>query len=110
MYLYIDYPNFEKELAIVKSRVLGIDSRIADQITKFMQELRQMKLEKIPGLAETLDWAAALATLHVDHLDKNIIEQTLGVILKDWRDTREVQLSLAELMAKTGIVSKLDKV
>ncbi len=110
MYLYIDYPGFEKELAIVKFKVPGIDSKLAEQISRFMQELRQIKLEKTPGLAETLDWAAALASLHIDHLDKKIIEQTLGVILKDWQDTREVQLSLAELMTRTGVISKLDKV
>lgn len=110
LYLYIDYPGFEKELAIVKFKVPGIDSKLAEQISRFMQELRQIKLEKTPGLAETLDWAAALASLHIDHLDKKIIEQTLGVILKDWQDTREVQLSLAELMTRTGVISKLDKV
>ena len=110
LYLYIDYPGFEKELAIVKSKVPGVDNKLAEQITRFMQELRQVRLEKTPGLAETLDWAAALASLHIDHLDKKIIEQTLGVILKDWQDTREVQLSLAELMTRTGVISKLDKV
>lgn len=110
LYLYIDYPDFEKEYQIVKNKVPGIDKKLAEQITRFMQQLRNMKLEKTPGLAETLDWAAALSSLHIDHLDKNIVEQTLGVILKDWRDTREVQLSLSELMEKTGIISKLDKV
>jgi MoxR-like ATPase len=110
LYLYIDYPDFEKEYQIVKNKVPGIDAKLAEQISRFMQQLRNMKLEKTPGLAETLDWAAALSSLHIDHLDKNIVEQTLGVILKDWRDIREVQLSLSELMEKTGIISKLDKV
>jgi MoxR-like ATPase len=110
LYLYIDYPAYEKELAIVKNKLPGIDAKLAEQISRFMQELRSMKLEKLPGIAETLDWAAALSSLHVDHLDKKIIEQTLGVVLKDWRDTREVQLSLTELLEKTGVVSKMDKV
>src|SRR5688500_3787083 len=108
LYLYIDYPGFEKEWLIVKNKVPGIDTKLAEQITRFMQQLRIMKLEKTPGVSETIDWAMALSTLHIDHLDKAIIEQTLGVILKDWRDTREVQLSLSELMQKTGIISKLD--
>lgn len=107
LYLYIDYPDFEKEYLIVKSKMPQIDALLADQITKFMQQLRQMKLEKTPGIAETLDWALALSALHIDYLDKNIIEQTLGVILKDWRDTRQVQLSLSELMEKTGIISRV---
>ena len=110
LYLYIDYPDFDKECLIVKSKVAGIDTKLATQITGFMQQLRKIKLEKTPGLTETLDWAAALATLHIEHLDKNIVEQTLGVVLKDWRDTREVQLSLSELLEKTGIISKLDAV
>lgn len=107
LYLYIDYPVFEKEWLIVKNKVPGIDSILAEQVTKFMQQLRLMKLEKTPGIAETLDWATALCSLHIDHLDQNMIEQTLGVILKDWRDTRQVQLSLHELMEKTGVISKV---
>jgi len=108
LYLYIDYPEFEKEYLIVKNKVQQIDVKLAYQITKFMQEVRLMKLEKTPGIAETLDWAMALAALHIDHLDKTVIEQTLGVVLKDWRDTRQVQLSLSELMEKIGVIPKLD--
>jgi MoxR-like ATPase len=110
LYLYIDYPDFEKEWQIVKNKVPLIDAKLAEQIALFMQQLRILKLEKTPGISETLDWAMALSALHIDHLDKNIIEQTLGVILKDWRDTREVQLSLSELLEKTGVHSKLDKI
>jgi MoxR-like ATPase len=108
LYLYIDYPDFEKEWLIVTNKVPGIDAKLAEQITLFMQQLRNIKLEKTPGVAETLDWAMALCALHIDHLDKSIIEQTLGVVLKDWRDTREVQLSLKELMEKTGVISRLN--
>ena len=108
MYLYIDYPDFEKEWQVVKNKVPGIDAKLAEQITRFMQQLRLMRLEKIPGLSETLDWATALSTLHIDHLDKSIIEQTLGLVIKDWRDSRQVQLSLSELMEKTGIISKME--
>lgn len=107
LYLYIDYPDFEKEWLIVKNKVPAIDAKLSEQITRFMQELRKMKLEKTPGLAETLDWAMALAALHIDHLDKTIIEQTLGVVLKEWQDTRQVQLSLNELLEKTGIHTKI---
>lgn len=108
LYLYIDYPEFEKEWMIVQHKLPGIDKKLGEQVCRFMQELRAMRLEKTPGIAETLDWALALTSLHIDHLDKPVIEQTLGVVLKDWRDTRQVQLSLSELMEKTGIISKLD--
>lgn len=107
LYLYIDYPDFDKEWLIVKNKVPGIDAKLSEQITRFMQELRKMKLEKTPGLAETLDWAMALSALHIDHLDKTIIEQTLGVVLKEWQDTRQVQLSLEELMERTGVITKI---
>lgn len=107
MYLYIGYPDFEKEWMIIKTKLPGIEFRLAEQITRFVQELRVMKLEKSPGIAETLDWAAALSALHIECLDKAIIEQTLGLVIKDWKDTRQVQLSLSELMEKTGITSKL---
>jgi len=109
LYLYIDYPDFEKEWTIVKHKTPGIDVTLAGQITRFMQELRTIKMEKKPGLSETLDWAKALASLHIDYLDRSVIEQTLGVVIKDWKDTREVQLSLSELMEKTGIITRVDK-
>jgi MoxR-like ATPase len=108
LYLWIDYPGFEKELHIVRSRLPGIDERLGVQICRFMQELRQMRLEKIPGIAETLDWATVLANLHFDHLDPRIVEATLGVILKDWQDIRQVQTTLSELLERTGVHSKWD--
>ncbi len=108
LYLWIPYPDFDKELAIVRGKVPGIDKQLATEITAFMQEVRQQKLEKIPGVAETLDWAMALASLHLSHLDKNIVEQTLGVVLKDWQDIRYTQDSLSELFDKLGIKMKLD--
>ncbi len=106
LYLWIDYPDYEKELAIVQGKVPDIDARLAKQICLFMQALRQLRLEKTPGIAETLDWAMALSALHIDHLDKPLVEQTLGVVLKDWKDVRQVQLSLSELYEKTGMISK----
>ena len=108
LYLYIGYPDFEKELAIVKSKVPEIDERLGRQICAFMHEIRQMKLDKTPGVAETLDWAQALAALHFDYLNKQIVEDTLGVILKDWQDVRHVHMSLTELFEKTGAISKFD--
>lgn len=106
LYLWVSYPSFEKELAIVKSKVPHIDAQLGLQICQFMQELRQMKLEKAPGVAETIDWATALASLHFTHLDKAIIEDTLGVVLKDWQDIRHVQDSLSELFEKVGVTKR----
>jgi hypothetical protein len=86
----------------------NIDAKFADQICKIVQELRFLKLENMPRNAETLVWASAISALHFDYLDKELIEQTLGVILKDWKDMRNVQLSLSELLKKTGVISKVD--
>lgn len=106
LYLWVSYPSFEKELAIVKSKVPDIDPTLGIQICQFMQELRQLKLEKAPGVAETLDWATALASLHFTHLDKAVVEDTLGVVLKDWQDMRHVQDSLSELFEKVGVTKR----
>ena len=107
LYVWIDYPEFDKELAIVKSKVNGVDERLGVDICRFMQELRQLKLDKTPGIAETLDWAKALTAMHLDHLDKSIVEDTLGIVLKDWQDIRHTTDSLSELFEKTGITSKI---
>jgi hypothetical protein len=72
-----------------------------------MQEVRQMKLNKVPGIAETLDWTKALAALHIDHLEKELVEDTLGIILKDWQDVREAQVSLSGLMERVGVKAKI---
>jgi MoxR-like ATPase len=108
LYLWIDYPDYEKELAIVRRKVPDIDARLSEQICGFMQEVRKQRLEKVPGIAETLDWAMALANLHIDHLDKELVSSTLGIILKDWQDIRQTQLSLSELFDRVGAISKLD--
>ncbi len=107
LYLWIDYPTFEKELEIVQMKLPEINEKLATQICHFMEEVRQLKLEKLPGIAETIDWATALSSMHIDHLEKEIVESTLGVILKDWQDIRDAQMSLSELLDKVGVTSKM---
>ena len=108
LYLWIDYPTFDKELDIVLSKVPDINKHLANEICRFMEEVRKMRLEKLPGIAETLDWAIVLSSMHIDHLNKEVVESTLGVVLKDWQDIREAQLSLSELFDKVGVVSKMN--
>lgn len=91
LYLWIDYPIFEKELAIVRRKVPGINGALAEQIAAFMQFVRRAKLDKTPGIAETLDWSAALIALHRDHLDQGAVEQTLGVLFKQRDDAERVR-------------------
>ena len=91
LYLWIDYPTFEKELQIVLGKVPSINADLAAQVAGFMQLVRQAKLEKTPGIAETIDWGAALMALHRDHLDRETIEETLGVLFKSQEDARVVR-------------------
>ena len=88
LYHWIDYPSFEKEHMIIMTRLPGIDERLAKQITHFMQKIRSIDFLKKPGISETLDWANALITMQKNYLDKEIVEETLGCILKYQDDIR----------------------
>jgi MoxR-like ATPase len=90
LYLYIEHPTLEKEVRILHARVPGASARLAQEIGRFMQALRRRRLSKAPGVAETLDWAQALLHLHSDHLDRETVALTLGCILKDQHDLREL--------------------
>lgn len=89
LYQYLDYPSFEKELLIVESRVPEVPARLARQVVEFVQMLRQRDLQKKPGIAETLDWAAALLKLGVTTLDERGAEQimeSLSALVKTRED------------------------
>jgi MoxR-like ATPase len=90
LYFWIDYPSFEKEFEIVRAKVPGAPETLARQITAFIQELREVDLYKIPGVAETLDWTSALVTLDQKALNPDIVEETLGVVLKYQDDIEKV--------------------
>jgi len=82
LYTWIHYPSFEKELRIIRARTPQVEAQLARQITAFMQELREMDLFKAPGVAETLDWTAALIALGQHELTLEVVNDTLGVVLK----------------------------
>jgi MoxR-like ATPase len=86
LYHWIDYPSLEKELEIVRARVPAIGDRLSFQVTRVMHATRGMGLSKIPGVAETLDWARALMTLKASELDSEIVAETAGCFLKDEAD------------------------
>ena len=91
VYSWIPYPDFDKELRIVSSKVPGASERLARQITAFVQELRTADLYKAAGISETLDWAAALVALDRDVLDREVIDETLGILLKNQEDIESVR-------------------
>jgi MoxR-like ATPase len=100
-YLWIDYPSFEKERAIIQVKLPGISPLLATQISLFMQKLRGKNFLKRPGVAETLDWGASLLLLHKDWLDRETVESTLGFILKDIHDLERMRGSeLDEVLAE----------
>jgi MoxR-like ATPase len=82
LYQWIAYPDFEKELAIVRAKVPAAPATLAAQVTAAVQELRTQELYKAPGVSETIDWAAALVALDRTALDPEVAERTLGVVLK----------------------------
>jgi MoxR-like ATPase len=102
LYQWIDYPAFDKELAIVHERVPHASARLAEQVTRVVQQLRHNDLYKVPGVSETLDWVAALSALDREMLDVESAQETLGVLLKAKEDIEAVRGSvLAELIART---------
>jgi MoxR-like ATPase len=90
LYLWIDHPTFEKELSIIRRKVPQAGEALAAEIVSFVQRLRRAKVAKVPGVSETLDWAAALVALHASKLDPAIVAETLGCVLKDESDLRKV--------------------
>ncbi len=98
LYHWIDHPDFERELAIVRARVPAVPERLARQITAAVQALRRTDLYKRPGVAETLDWAEALLALGADHLDETAVQATLGAVLKYHEDQARVEPRLTELL------------
>ena len=101
LYQWIEYPAFEKELAIVRERVPHAPAALASEVTTLVQQLRTLELEKLPGVSETLDWVAALTALDARTLDPDVVEATLGVALKSKDDIDAVR---GELLA--GLVAR----
>src|SRR4030095_10058792 len=93
--LCVDFPGFDKEVRIVMRKVPGVNEALARQISRFMESLRTVRLAKVPGVAETLDWAQALSSLHADHLDEELVLETLGCVLKDADDVKRFKRELS---------------
>ncbi len=91
LYYWIDYPDFQKEVQIVTSKAPDAPRKLAEQVTAFVQELRTAELFKVPGVAETLDWTAALVGLDQTELDPSVIDDTLGIMLKYREDVETVR-------------------
>ena len=101
LYLWIDYPDLDKELRIVRSKVNGIEAQLARQVVRFVDSARRSGLDKVPGISETLDWARAMVALHLDYLDYDAVERTLGAIIKDADDLERFRKqAIEEILSK----------
>lgn len=100
VYHWIDYPSREKELEIVRLKIPGIADRLATQVVAFIQLLRQEELYKLPGIAETLDWAEALGHLNTRSLSPETVDATVGLILKYQDDVDKVRGPLARSLVE----------
>ena len=101
LYQWVDYPNAQREAQILKQRVPGAADALARQIVAFVQQLRQLELYKLPGIAETIDWTRALMELDAVVLDPELVQHTLGLLLKYQDDIARVQGSeAARLLAR----------
>jgi MoxR-like ATPase len=106
LFHWIDHPSLEREVEIVRLRVPGVPERLALQAAAFVQGLRRLDLEKSPGVAETIDWAQALAALGSHELDPDLVESTLGSVLKHHEDLQAVRdAALADLLEEARVAA-----
>jgi MoxR-like ATPase len=98
LYSWIDFPEIEREVEILRLRVPGVSERLANSVAFAISRLRELDLVKNPGIAEAIDWAGALAVLQADSLDRDVAESTLGVAVKNREDLRRVLPALPELV------------
>ena len=91
LYAWVDYPDYQKELQIISARLPDAPKKLAEQVTAFIQEMRETELFKIPGVTETLDWLSALLALNQTELDPAVIDDTLGMMLKYQDDIESVK-------------------
>ena len=91
LYLFIDYPTLEEELAVVRLKVPDLNPKLAQQAVEFVQGLRRGDMRKSPSISETLDWANALVALNASNLDKDVLEDTLSVLLKHEADLQKAK-------------------
>ena len=103
LYHWVDYPSAERELAIVKSRVPNIGAKLSEQVVGFVQALREQDLFKVPGVAETIDWATALTELDARSLTPQVVGDTLGALLKYQDDIARMQGPALDKVIKEAV-------
>jgi MoxR-like ATPase len=110
LHAFLDYPPPSRELAILRMRLPGLEAKLSAHVAAFVASLRTMDLRKAPSISETIDWAQALLLLGKRALDPEVVESTLGLLLKHQSDRVEVEGKLGDLLAKSaGAAAKLEE-
>jgi MoxR-like ATPase len=91
LYLFIDYPSLEAELSVVRLKVPDLNPKLARQAVEFVQRLRKTEMRKSPSISETLDWANALVALNAQNIDKEVMDETMSVLLKHEADLQKAK-------------------
>jgi MoxR-like ATPase len=103
LYHWIDYPTMDKEIAIVRARAPEASERLATEVTRLVHSLRDMDLYKVPGVAETLDWARSLSVLGATSIDRGLVDATLGAALKYQEDLERAREAVPELVERAQV-------
>jgi MoxR-like ATPase len=113
LHLYLDFPDSEREMEIIKLKVPGVGDQLAQEVVRLLQRLRKLDLKKTPSISESLDWVKALTLLNVEQLDNELVDQTLSALMKYEADVRkahqELKSYLAERNAQRGAAGAGDK-
>lgn len=107
LHLYIDFPDQQQELDIVRLKVPGIGEQLAHEVVEVVQNVRKLELKKVPSISETLDWAKALTILNVHQLDESLVNETLNTILKYEGDLRKAEAELKDFLHKQKTKTKM---
>jgi MoxR-like ATPase len=100
LHLYLDYPDPDRELEILKLKVPGVGEKLADEVVHLLHRLRKLDLKKKPSISETLDWVRALTLLEIERLDQQLVEETLATLLKYEGDIRKAQKEMKDYLAE----------
>lgn len=106
LYMFIDYPNYESELSIVRTKIPEMSEKLAAEAVRVVQSLRQMDLKKNPSVSETIDWAKALVMLNADNIDQKMLEDTLTVLLKHESDAQKAKRRLSGNADERGMSNR----
>ena len=99
LHLYLDYPDVQREMEIIRLKIPGADEKLADEVVHLLHRLRKLDLKKRPSISETLDWVKALTLLNIKNLDDTLVNETLSTLMKYEADIRKAQQELKEYLA-----------